>query len=165
MSRQQNNLAASITKPNIMSASLTKPNKYSQPKPNNMGVSFNKPTQTSLYKPSNIVVSLSKPNNMATSASKTNKTTTFSQKHPSNKLLLPGLQVNNNPQGKNKKGKEFDDKSIQNDLDMFLYLIVFLVTLGRGGVEFSEEEKKIVADFLQQCVMDIQQIKAGESNC
>ena len=43
MSRQQNNMAASITKPNIISASLTKPNKPSQPKPNKLAACFTKP--------------------------------------------------------------------------------------------------------------------------
>jgi len=42
---------------------------------------------------------------------------------------------------------------------------LFLSKPWQGEAEFSEEEKKIVADFLQQCVLDIQQIKAGESNC
>ena len=105
MSRQQNNLAASITKPNIMAASLTKPNKTSQPKPNNKAASFIKPTQTFLSKPNSIVVSLAKPNNMVTSVSKTNKTHTFSQNHPSHKLFLPDLQIINNHQGRSKKGK------------------------------------------------------------
>jgi len=42
---------------------------------------------------------------------------------------------------------------------------LFLSKPWQGEAEFSEEEKKIVADFFQQCIMDIQLNKARESNC
>ena len=66
---------------------------------------------------------------MATSVSKTSKTITFSQKHPGNKLFLQDFKINNNHQGRSKKGKAVSCILCEIYLEWFrhfLYLIPFV---------------------------------------